>query len=510
MLPFDPATHLPFAVSAKEIGALFDAALDGVVGMDADGFVIAWNWQAETVFGWSREEAIGQELAELIIPPAYRDKHRNGMAHYLESGEGPVLNTRIRISAINRDGAEFPVELSIIPIATEGRPLFYGFLRDISQQLAHEQQAARDQARDKVLFEISRLATDTGEFKLLLRRSIELICTFTGAACGHIYLPEPAVNPTLLRATGIWHVQSETYAAVRDHTEAMTLKLGEGLPGSVWEMGEAIWVPDLSKHAGFQRAAEFDRLGLKSGFGFPILHGKEPLAILEFFWPELRQQDDHVLETIARIGSHLGRVIERHRGHEQADLLARELSHRVGNLMSVVSVVFQRSIRHSTSVLDVEEKFLQRLQALKSAQNRLSESDWEGTDLRQLIEDVLAPYCSVEDRNCILSGEDVLLNPSTTMTLSLVFHELAVNAAKYGALAAPEGKLDLRWTASRSDTGSTLLLTWREVNGPAVSAPHRKGFGSELILRLVEKGMRGQLDTNYDRDGLVVMLHIPI
>ncbi|MGJ8571379.1 MAG: PAS domain S-box protein [Hoeflea sp.] len=510
MFQFDSASHPPFDVSDKAIGALFDAALDSVVGMDADGTVIAWNRQAETVFGWSREEAIGQELAELIIPAAFRDGHRDGMAHYLASGEGPVLNRRIRISAINRVGAEFPVELSIIPIVTQSRALFYGFLRDISKQQSLEQQAARDQARDKVLFEISRLAADTGEFKLLLRRSIELICTFTGAACGHIYLPEPAVNPALLRATGIWHVQSEAHAAVREHTEAMTLKLGEGLPGSVWEMGEAIWVPDLWKHSGFQRAAEFDRLGLKSGFGFPILHGEEPLAILEFFWSEIRQQDDHVLETITRIGSHLGRVIERHRAHEQADLLARELSHRVGNLMSVVSVVFQRSIRHSTSVPDVEEKFLQRLQALKSAQNRLSESDWEGTNLRQLIRDVLAPYCSVEETNCVLTGEDVTLNPSMTMTLSLVFHELAVNAAKYGALAAPDGNLDLRWTVNASDTGATLLLNWRELNGPKVSAPQRKGFGSELILRLVEKGMRGQLDTEYDVDGLTLKLRIPI
>jgi PAS domain S-box-containing protein len=114
--------------------SVLDTALDAVVVMDREGKVIGWNDRATGLFGWSWEAIRGRRLSETIIPPAYREKHERGLVHYLATGEGPVLNKHIEVSALHRDGSEFPIELSITASDQFGDTLFIGFLRDISER----------------------------------------------------------------------------------------------------------------------------------------------------------------------------------------------------------------------------------------------------------------------------------------------------------------------------------------------------------------------------------------
>jgi PAS domain S-box-containing protein len=113
---------------------VLDTALDPVVVMDTDGMVIGWNDHSEQCFGWTWAEVRGRRLSDVIVPPAFRDGHENGLKHYLGTGEGPVLDRRIEVSAIDRDGREFPVELSVTASEQFGDKLFIGFLRDISDR----------------------------------------------------------------------------------------------------------------------------------------------------------------------------------------------------------------------------------------------------------------------------------------------------------------------------------------------------------------------------------------
>lgn len=122
---------------------VLDTALDAVVVMDQQGFVQGWNAHAEHCFGWSAEEAIGRRLSDLLIPESLRDAHERGLAHYLATGEGRVLDQRIEVSAVNRDGQEFPVELSITASELFGEKVFVGFLHEISER----QEAAERQQR---------------------------------------------------------------------------------------------------------------------------------------------------------------------------------------------------------------------------------------------------------------------------------------------------------------------------------------------------------------------------
>lgn len=122
-----------------QLRKLVDTALDAVVSCDTDSVIIDWNKEAEDLFGWSREEAIGMRLADTIIPEDLRDAHLSGMRRYLESGEGPVLGRRIEIEAMDRSGRRFPIELGINPIPTDGGLTFSAFLRDITERVGQEQ-----------------------------------------------------------------------------------------------------------------------------------------------------------------------------------------------------------------------------------------------------------------------------------------------------------------------------------------------------------------------------------
>ncbi|HEX8603077.1 MAG TPA: response regulator, partial [Pseudoduganella sp.] len=127
--------------SEKKLRAIVDTALDAVVNMDRNGRVAGWNRQAETIFGYPRNEALGQQLDTLIIPPRYRMDHRKGMARYLAGeGAGEVLDRRIEVEALHADGTEFPIELSITRIELDaGQFEFCGFIRDISERREREQ-----------------------------------------------------------------------------------------------------------------------------------------------------------------------------------------------------------------------------------------------------------------------------------------------------------------------------------------------------------------------------------
>src|SRR5690606_30330201 len=106
--------------------------LDAVITMDMHGVITEWNRQAEAMFGWSHQEAVGRDLADTIIPPVFREAHRKGLARFVQTGAATVLNTLIEISAQHRDGREFPVEVAIAPLRLDGTVIFSAFIRDIS------------------------------------------------------------------------------------------------------------------------------------------------------------------------------------------------------------------------------------------------------------------------------------------------------------------------------------------------------------------------------------------
>lgn len=128
---------------AETTRLIMHSALDAIICIDLNGGITVWNPQAEKIFGWTFEEVKGKQLTETIIPVPYRSRHQEGMQHYLRTGVGQVLNRVIEITALNRSGKEFPIELTVIPIWQDGHRFFCAFLRDITERKNAEAQQQR-------------------------------------------------------------------------------------------------------------------------------------------------------------------------------------------------------------------------------------------------------------------------------------------------------------------------------------------------------------------------------
>ena len=140
--------------TASHMRAVLDTALDAVISMDATGRVTFWNPRAEQIFGWSRDEAVGKPVAELIIPPNMRAAHASGLAHYLRTGDGRLLNRRVEMTAVRRDGSEVPVELALVAVQEGEYHTFSAFLRDITERKRAETE------RDRLFMAAERARTE--------------------------------------------------------------------------------------------------------------------------------------------------------------------------------------------------------------------------------------------------------------------------------------------------------------------------------------------------------------
>ena len=142
------------SASEARTRSVVDTALDAVISMDAAGRITGWNARAEAIFGWSAAEVLGHSLAETIIPVTLREAHRRGLERYLATGEGPALNKLLEVTALRRDGHEFPAELSFSPLQIDGAQHFSGFLRDITDRKRVEAELLQNYAREKELNEL--------------------------------------------------------------------------------------------------------------------------------------------------------------------------------------------------------------------------------------------------------------------------------------------------------------------------------------------------------------------
>lgn len=224
--------------------------------------------------------------------------------------------------------------------------------------------------------------------------------------------------------------------------------------------------------------------------------------------PRKRQSRDHYLQPELAIDLEADNVMLRAALANSAsadvrrDLITQELKHRIGNLLAVVQAVARHTFKHADAAS--VENFNARLLALAAAQKLLIDSEARAASLTEVVKSTLAPHCSDGDRAKI-SGPDIALDGRRSHALTLALHELATNAAKYGALSTDKGWIDISWTV----TDGELCLMWREHDGPPVIPPERRGFGSALISRNLGLAFRGTVDLDFNGDGLTCRLVAP-
>ena len=164
--------------------------------------------------------------------------------------------------------------------------------------------------------------------------------------------------------------------------------------------------------------------------------------------------------------------------------------------------IAKQSLADGIALGDARDAFLKRLHALAHTHSLLTESAWRGAKLSALVEDELRPYGD----HASFRGQDLILMPKAALTLGLVLHELATNAAKHGALTEPAGRIEVSWTAE----DDIFHLAWREHGGPLVRQPARRGFGSRLLERAVTYELSGQASLDFSPEGVRYDITAPL
>ncbi|MDE3034408.1 MAG: PAS domain S-box protein [Nitrospirota bacterium] len=409
---------------------IVETALDAVVVMASDGRITEWNAHAETVFGWPRAEAIGRVLAETIIPPAHREAHERGLRRFLETGQGPLLNRRVEITACRRDGGEFPVELAITPARQGNVHTFSAFVRDITQRKESEKRQAAQLAVTVALSEARTL--DDAAPKLL-----QAVCETVGWELGVIWRVDRAA--ALLRCERIWHAPLKGIEAFAALSRDTTFPKGVGLPGRVWATGQSVWITDVLKDANFPRASGAAQVGLHGAIGFPIVLGGELLGVLEFFSRQVRQPDDDLQRMMAEIGIKVGQFIERGLLEEQLrqsqkmdaiGRLAGGIAHDFNNLLTVISGYSQLLLNQ----LDVGDERRDKAEEIKNAGARAA------VLTKQLLafsrKQVLA--ARVLDLNELVAGMNGMLRRVIGEDIDLV----TLSGSSLGSIKADPGQIE--------------------------------------------------------------------
>jgi two-component sensor histidine kinase len=197
----------------------------------------------------------------------------------------------------------------------------------------------------------------------------------------------------------------------------------------------------------------------------------------------------------------------RKQDEKRMELLMDELNHRVRNTLAIVSSIASQTLKHTPSAQEFRTTFGGRIAALAKTHTLFAANRWSTSTLKEVIAQQLDPYTRERGAALTIDGPKLLVNPKQALTLSLVFHELAANAAKYGALSVPVGRVGICWEI---DAERKLRLTWEESGGPCVAPPGPTGFGSQLIKFNVAHEFGGEAELDYQPDGLKCRLAIPL
>ncbi len=479
-------------------------SMDAVVVMRSDGTVAEWSDEAARVFGWDRADVLDREMAQFIVPGHFRERHHAGLDHYLKTGEGPVLRTRIEITALRRSGEEFPIELSISPVTIGSEEMFLAFIRDVSSSKAAVEALKRRAHEAALLHRVASVAAESGSLDDVIQLCLDSICDLLGWPIGHAFLARPEAEHL---SDHFWAGGVTDYGALRDATRRTLFSRGHGLPGRVWASARSEWIDDVDMAQKFVRGHSRD-LGIGAAFAIPIAARGQVVAVLEFFSPgPMLKEPDRILvaETIA---AQAGRALEREKDRQHQLLLLGELDHRTKNLLAVVSSMAALTARDAVSVESYTQDFTQRLTSLSASHSLLTKSQWGATDIRELIADVVGVHLPKQSAQLQVQGCELYVEAKTALSLGLIFHELATNAVKYGALAKPNGIITITCEAL-SEPSSLTRIVWREMGVGPCRKPERTGFGTKLIQTSARHDLGGSAEVSCSDDGVIYEIVFP-
>jgi PAS domain S-box-containing protein len=360
-LTFEYAQH-----HARVNQAVLETAQDAYIGVDEDATIVAWTPQAQTLFGYSEEEAIGQPIPELLVPERHRAEYVASHRQLVSAVHHDVAAThRFELRVQHKDHHEFLIELSVAPVRVAGRWRLNGFVRDITGRVD------RDRERDARAAVSRVLAERKG-----VRELIDPVLRALGEALHwQVVVFWTPGDDDRLHCRGIWHdPRVARFPKLEELTQARAYERGEGQPGRAWSAEAPRWSLTRAeeRRAGSHvLAADEDReraragvaAGLRSAASVPIGAGAQLIGVLEFFQWEARAPDEELLETLAAISDLVVEVTERRRAEQEAERLKNEffalVSHELRTpLTSIVGYLELVLEREAGDLTDQQERFL--------------------------------------------------------------------------------------------------------------------------------------------------------
>ena len=430
--------------STQRIAAIVDSSDDAIISKDLNGVITTWNKGAQRIFGYLPEEVIGKPITILI--PADRRNEEDAIIEQIRRGQRVEHYETVRQ---RKDGGLIDISLTVSPV------------KNAQGRIIGASKIARD-------------ITERKQSREILGALPEAV--YTTDSTGHLtYYNDAAANfwgyrPKLGDAQwcGSWRLLRLDGSHLPHHECPMALAIKENRP-----------------IRGVEAIAE-----RPDGTRVPFLPFPTPLH-------------DASGKVVGAVNM-LVDITERKRNDEQIAILAREAEHRAKNVLATVQAAVNLS--HADTADGVKEAIAGRIQALANVHALFVESRWNGAELHSLVTQELAPYCQAGGTRVLIDGAKILLETATAQTIAVFLHELATNAAKYGALSAPEGQVQVEWSQAAD---GRFVLRWTETGGPPVKPPTRQGFGTRVMGAMIEGQLKGEVDFAWHAGGLVCEIVIP-
>ena len=288
--------------SEERARRIIEAASDAFISTDERDVITEWNPQAEALFGWTRDEAIGRDMAELLIPERNHERHRGNLEQYVTTADSPWADQRLERDVVHRSGREFLVELTISPVLTDAGHTINIFMHDITARRRRERYLATEHEVSRVLLE----SRTPGEARPAVLRAVG---TGLGWAAGGWWTVDR--DGEALRCEGFWDDGAIPASAFERATRAARLRRGQGLPGRVWESGVSHVVTPLAEDGNFPRREVAREAGLTAAIAMPLRSHGEVVAVIEFFATDGAQLGDEIEEMMARLSERVAQYVER-------------------------------------------------------------------------------------------------------------------------------------------------------------------------------------------------------
>lgn len=342
----------------------------------------------------------------------------------------------------------------------------------------------------------------------LLHRATELVSEALDVPLVKVLEHLPDRGKMLIRSGVNWQPGVVGHETFGDH---------DGSPGGyALRADQPVISPDLDQETRFETPEVLRRHGVRSMVNVVIVGEKRAFGVLEV---DARERRDFVEDDVAFLQTYanlLAAAIERfganqdlHDASREQELLVNELRHRVGNLFGLIRAMASQMPVEDRSAAEYRSALIKRLQALAAAESVVFDDTLERVNAQALARKVLAPHLDKDAARVLIAGDAFHLPARQARMVGLAIHELATNAAKYGALSVPHGQVRLEWHNDAGVDVRQFTLCWAESDGPEVRPPDRQGFGTRLLQQVLARELGGAAELSYEKRGFRFTLTFP-